>query len=65
MLLHRFPGWVCSTVRNLSKSWDKGIVLTKKSGREASETKMFRKGLAQGDNFYLMLFTVCLNPIAG
>ena len=43
MLLHRFRGWVCSTVRNLSRSWNTRIVVTTKKGREASKTIMFRK----------------------
>ena len=64
MLLHRFPDWVCSTVRNLSRSWNTRIVVTTKKGREASETIMFRKGLPQGDALFPRLFTVCLNPIA-
>ena len=64
MLLHRFPGWVCSTVQNFSRSWNTRIVVTTKKGREASETIMFRKGLPQGDALCSRPFTVCLNPIA-
>ena len=47
ILLHRFPDWVCNTVRNLSRSWNTRIVVTTKKGREASETTRFRKGLPQ------------------
>ena len=64
MLLHRFPDWVCGSVRNLSRSWNTRIVVTTKKGREASETIRFRKGLPQGDAHCPRLFTVCLNPIA-
>ena len=45
MLLHRFPAWVCSTVRNLSRGRNSRIVVTTKKGRDASQTIMFREGL--------------------
>ena len=66
MLLHRFPGWVCSTVRNLSRGRNiySRILVTTKKGRDAAQTIMFRKGLPQGDAFYLRLFTVCPYAIA-
>ena len=34
MLLHRFPDWMCSTVLNLSRSWNTRIVVTTKKRRE-------------------------------
>ena len=45
MLLHRFSGWVCCTVRNLSRGRNSRIVVTTKKGRDASQTIMFREGL--------------------
>ena len=64
MIIHRFPTWLCRTIRNLSRSWSTRIVVTTRNGREASEIIKFRKGLPQGDALCPRLFTVCLNPIA-
>ena len=64
MIIHRFPTWLCRTIKNLSRSWSTRIVVTTRNGREASEIIKFRKGLPQGYALCPRLFTVCLNPMA-
>ena len=64
MIIHRFPTWLCRTTKSLSRSWCTRIVVTTRSGREASEIIKFRKGLPQGDALCPRLFTVCQNPTA-
>ena len=62
MKIHRFPNWLCRTIKNLSRSRSTRIVVTTINGREASETIKFRTGLPQGDALCPRLFTVFPDP---
>ena len=64
MFLHKFPSWLCNTIKRLCQSWNTKITVRTRQGMETSDVIHFNKGLPQGDALCPRLFTLCLNPVS-
>ena len=64
MFLHKFPSWLCDTIKRLCQSWNTKITVRTRQGMETSDVIHFNKGLLQGDALGPRLFTLCLNPVS-
>ena len=64
MFLHKFPSWLCNTIKRLCQSWNTKITVRTRQGMETSDVIHFNKGLPQGDALCPRLFMLCLNPVS-
>ena len=64
MFLHKFPSWLCNTIKRLCQSWNTKITVRTRQGMETSDVIHFNKGLPQGDALCPRLSTLCLNPVS-
>lgn len=64
MFLHKFPSWLCNTIKRLGQSWNTKITVRTRQGMETSDVIHFNKGLPQSDALCPRLFKLCLNPVS-
>ena len=68
MFLHKFPSWLCNTIKRLCQSWNTKITVRTRQGMETSDVIHFNKGLPQSDALCPRLFKLsqsCIVEVEG
>lgn len=62
--MHRIPLAIRNTIMKLSSQWKTKLKVKTQSGLKFAEPIQFKRGIYQGDTLCLLLFIMCVNPMA-